>query len=270
MERASSFNNRTNGASARPLVRPKPWSAEFPYSKKHEARKKAELVQQYSMFTDIPPEGCEEISAAGRKCEFLRGQKIYMAGDPIRGVMLVMSGAAKIVQTNQNGAAVILRFCGPGDLLGTFGLSSFACHSSEAQAAMPVRALVWENTAYECLSRRFPMLRLNAARLVHMHLRDMEDRFREISTERVAARLSRQIARLSCQIGNKTNSAVEIQVSREELAQLIGTTLFSVSRLLSEWNREGIVKARREKITILNLQALVDRSESVAQMPLKR
>ena len=84
----------------------------------------------------------------------------------------------------------------------------------------------------------------------------MEDRFREISTENVTSRLSRQICRLVKQIGIRSNGSVKIKITREELAQMIGTSLFTVSRLLSEWDIEkGIVTTRREGFSVDNLQA---------------
>ena len=104
--------------------------------------------------------------------------------------------------------------------------------------------------------------------LLH-HLEDMHVRFREISTDRVAARLSSQIIRMMHQVGRQVNGEVEISISREELAQLTGTTLFTVSRLLSDWGRQGIVAARREVVSIRNLPALVDLSDTAVQLPSK-
>ena len=106
------------------------------------------------------------------------------------------------------------------------------------------------------------------AMLIH-HLNDMHERFREISTERVAARLSSQILRMMHQVGRQVNGEIEISISREELAQLVGTTLFTVSRLLSDWDRQGIVVARREVVSVRNLRALADLSETAGQLPLK-
>jgi len=63
------------------------------------------------------------------------------------------------------------------------------------------------------------------------------------------------------QVGRRVNGAVQINLSREELAQLIGTTLFTVSRLLSDWDEQGIVSAGRESVIVKNLEALVELSE---------
>jgi CRP-like cAMP-binding protein len=109
------------------------------------------------------------------------------------------------------------------------------------------------------------MLKLNLARMVSKQLVDMEDRFREISTEPAATRLSRQILRLVECVGIPSNGSVEISITREELGQLIGTTLFTVSRLLSELDRQEIVTTRREGFSVYNLKALADMVASCDQ-----
>jgi len=116
------------------------------------------------------------------------------------------------------------------------------------------------------MSKRFPVLRFNAARILAKQLEDIEDRFREMATCRVEVRLSRQIVRLIEQVGHPNNGGVEISISREELAQLIGTTMFTVSRLLSEWDERGIVSARRESVLVRNLKALEDLSQRSATL----
>ena len=127
-----------------------------------------------------------------------------------------------------------------------------------SQALTPCSALLWDSEVFESLSCQFPVLRLNVAYILYKLLEDMEDRFREISTECVSIRLGRQVLRLVEQVGIRSNQSVEIQITREELAQLIGTTLYTVSRLLSKWDRMGIVTTRREGFSVNNVGALKD------------
>jgi CRP-like cAMP-binding protein len=130
-----------------------------------------------------------------------------------------------------------------------------------AQALRISTLIAWDTAVFEGLSQRYPTLRHNAARILCQHLEELEERFREVSTEKVAARLSHQLVRLLNQVGLRVNGKVEINLSREELAQLTGTTLFTVSRLLSEWDQLGIVSTRREAVAVHDLQALVELSE---------
>jgi len=215
-------------------------------------------VQHFPLFTEISANERSSILGAARVRTFSRGQTIYFEGDHLRQVMLLTSGSAKMVQFGEDGSAVILRLCGPGELIGTLGLSIQQRYRCTSQALTPCTAMIWESQVFESLSCRFPALRLNVASILYKLLEDMEDRFREISTQCVACRLCRQILRLVEQVGTPSNGAMEIQMTREDLAQLIGTSLFTVSRLLSKWDRQGIVVTRREGFSLKNVAALND------------
>jgi len=212
--------------------------------------------QRWTLFTNILPEDREEIVRAARKCYFRRGQTIQMEGDPVRQLVLLTSGCAKLIQFGQNGSEVILKLCGPGEFVGTLELASQGLHCATAQALQPCEGLAWQLRTFDLLALRFPELRTNTAAILAGQLRDLEVRFREITTERVSSRLRSLIVRLMNQVGYRENGAVEIRISREELAQLIGTSLYTVSRLLSEWDKKGIVKARREAVSVRNFRAL--------------
>jgi CRP-like cAMP-binding protein len=86
----------------------------------------------------------------------------------------------------------------------------------------------------------------------------MEQRFREVSSELVASRLSSELVRLTSRVGNSVDGHKEILLSRRELAQLTGTTLSTVSRLLSRWQKLGIVNIRREAVEVRDFAALTE------------
>jgi CRP/FNR family transcriptional regulator, nitrogen oxide reductase regulator len=218
--------------------------------------------EEWTLLTRISPQNRQEIVRAAHKREFRLYHTIHIEDDPVQEVVLLLSGCAKLVQIGQNGTEVILRLCGPGELVGTLGLASRGVHCSTAQTIRPCEALVWDIKTFNFLMRRFQELELNTAIILCRQLKDMEDRFREISTECVPSRLSRQIMRLMTQVGRRQNGAVQIDISREELAQLIGTTMYTVSRLLSEWDKKGVVRAGRGAVSILNPEELKRLSEN--------
>ncbi len=118
--------------------------------------------------------------------------------------------------------------------------------------------LVWEADVFEDVMLKFPTLRHNIMQIICERLSKMEERFREISTEKVAVRLSKEIVRLLKQVGQSIDGSFEIRLSREELAQLTGTTVFTVSRLLSMWERRGIVRSQthNRSVKVSNFQNL--------------
>jgi CRP-like cAMP-binding protein len=133
-----------------------------------------------------------------------------------------------------------------------------------AQALAASTALIWEVSAFQALAERFPALRRNISKVVEQRLRELEERYREISTEKVATRLSRQLQRLFNQLGHRVNGngTLEINLSREELAATTGTTLFTVSRRLSAWTELGVLTAGRECVSTHNIQALREFAEN--------
>lgn len=226
-----------------------------------EVARKSALAQQSPLFAGLSATECRKIVCAAHEKHFARRQTIYLEGDPARQVILLTSGLAKIVQFGQNGTEVILTLKGKGEVVGKLGLLPEMHHCSMAQALRESTCLVWETAVFESFSQLSPVLRKNITHILCQQLHELEERYREISTERVAVRLSNQLVRLLNQVGRRVNGSLEISLSREELAQLTGTTLFTVSRLLSDWNNRGIVRARRESVSVHNFQALAELAE---------
>jgi CRP-like cAMP-binding protein len=219
----------------------------------------AMLVRHFALFSDISLAACSEIVSVGREKAFARRQTIFSQGDPIEKVYLLTSGSFKTTQLGQNGSEVILRLCGGGDLIGSCKpTGTRPVHRCVAQALQPSRALIWDAATFESLCVRYPALRQNLARILDEQLGELEERYREISTECVPLRLSREISRLANRVGERVKDSVKINLSREELAQLTGTTLFTVSRLLSQWKEQGIVSPGREIVTINDPHALAE------------
>lgn len=223
--------------------------------------RRAMVIQQFSVFTNLSASEFKEVTSAAHEKLLPRRETIYVEGDPIREVFLLTSGCVKVTQLGPNGQEVILRLNGPSELIGAQGLSAGKHHLATARAIQTSTALVWEASVFESISDRIPSLRRNTARILGERLQEMEERFREISTQKVAPRLGHQLIRLLNQLGRGSDQVVEIGLSREELAQLTGTTLFTVSRLLSQWEKLGIVSSRREAVVVCDVQALTALSE---------
>jgi CRP/FNR family transcriptional regulator, nitrogen oxide reductase regulator len=213
-------------------------------------------LERPPLFADILPREYAEIFAAGRVREFPRGEVLYIEGDSVRQVLLLTSGLVKITKLAPSGTEVILRLGAPGDVLGAADPFCSGTHRTTAQAFRLCRALVWDATVFKGLVAPFPVLHQNMARIVGGHLLELEERFREVATEKVGTRVARQVVRLLEQIGRPLDGEVEIGVSREEVAQMTGTTLFTVSRLFSAWEALGIVKPRREAVVICDVESL--------------
>ncbi len=213
-------------------------------------------IERPRLFSGISPTDYATIQRAARIDHFPRNEMLHLEGDPAERVLLLTSGLVKTTKIGQGGEEVILRLAGPGDFLGVEGLIWCDKHCSTAQAFRACRALVWKAQAFRELTKRFPVLHQNLGLILGEHLRELEDRFREVATEKVGPRVALQLLRLAKTVGRAVNGEVEIGLSREDLAQMTGTTLFTVSRLLSEWQLRGVVKPRRNAVVLCDIQSL--------------
>ncbi len=214
------------------------------------------VIEHCPLFAGISSKERRHILSTAPIRQFLKGQIIHRQGEPVEELALLTSGCAKLVQFSSNGAEVIFRLCGPGELVGLEEVLTKYPNRTTVHALQSCEAVIWPITTFDFLCQRFSRLGLNAVTILGAQLKEMEERFTEISTKQVPARLSRELARLTDQIGYQENGMLVIHISREELGQLTGISLYTVSRVLSEWQRRGILRTRTREICIQNWEAL--------------
>ena len=222
-----------------------------------EAEKYSPLVTSSELFAGLPSSVCTNLLSTARPTEFRSRQVIYFAGDQIEQIFLLTSGRVKITQFSERGTEVILRLCIPGEVISELAVVPGSRHSTTAQAAQDCEVLAWDAASFEAAVERFPDLRCNVKNILEERLHELERRFCEVSTETVAPRLAHGLTRLLDQIGRKVNSHVEINVSQEALAQMTSMASFTVCRILTNWENQGLLKVRREVIEIHNVPGLL-------------
>lgn len=214
------------------------------------------------LFTGISAVDLARITARAQVKEFARGQLLHIEGDTVKHVLLITSGLLKITKSGMTGTEVILRLGAPGDVIGLSGLVSNGKHCNSVQAFRRGQLMLWEADIFKSLLERFPVLHRNMVQILSDCLWELEARFFEVATGRVSPRVAFQLLRLVKQIGKPTAGGIEVSLSREELAQMTGTTMFGVSRLVSAWEALGIVKALREAVLVCDIDLLRTISES--------
>jgi len=223
-----------------------------------EAGEKFPLVTRSELFAGIPSSVCACIVSTARPFDFACRQVLYFGGDPIEQVLLLIEGRVKTTQFSERGTEVILRLCISGEVISELAFVAESKHSSTAQAVQDCKVLAWDLATFEAALDRFPALRCNTKRILEQRLQELERRFCEVSTETVAPRLAHGLVRLLDQIGHKVNSHFEINVSQEALAQMTSMASFTVCRLLTNWENQGLLRLRREAIEIHSVPRLMD------------
>lgn len=222
------------------------------------------LMCASTLFTGLSQRECSEIFSFARARTFAPNEILFSQGQPIRNLIFLQSGSVKHTQVSENGSEVLLRMSGTGDAVNLQGEAPLCSHTCSARAMEQCGALVWEYSKLQALLTQYPLIRRNISRILAACLQELEERFREVATERVAKRLALVLLRLVKQIGKPSPGGIQVSLSREELAQMTGTTLFTISRVLSRWAEQGFVTPRREAVLVSDLQRLESVSDEDA------
>jgi CRP-like cAMP-binding protein len=214
-----------------------------------------------ALFNGLSQQDCAEIASSARVRAFERDELLFMQGQPVRHLVLLQTGSVKLTQLGPNGNEVILWMNGSGDAVGVAADPAYSSHTCSARAMEKTKALVWDYNKLQQMLVEFPLIRKNISQILANRLRELEERFREVATEKVSKRVALALLRLLKQVGKQSSGGIEVSLSREELAQMTGTTLFTISRLLSKWGEEGFVMPRREAVIVCDVRRLTQASD---------
>lgn len=187
-----------------------------------------------------------------------RSQPLARQGEPADCFYLVESGALKLVQVGVDGHELIVRFVGPAEPFGGVVALGDAPYPVTALAVEATRVRLWPRETLAALLARYPQVRLNIMREMASHMTDALTRVREMATERVEQRLAHTLQRLMRQGGQPTPDGILIPhaLSRRELADLTGTTLYTVSRILTRWHSDGILAIDGRRLVVRSRHGL--------------
>jgi CRP/FNR family transcriptional regulator, nitrogen oxide reductase regulator len=217
------------------------------------------------LFAGIDRDALDVVAARGVERRLTRGAVLFVEGDEADAFYVVMSGRLKLTQTGAEGQQVIVRYVGAGEMCAVVALTPGDNYPVGAEAVEPTTVVLWPRERLRELVIAHPLIALNAVRLLSDRMREVTARLRELATEKVARRVARALLRLARKTGKRVEGGVllDLPLSREDLAAMTGTTLFTVSRLLAEWEREGIVETGRERVVIRRPHGLVAIAEDL-------
>jgi CRP-like cAMP-binding protein len=218
------------------------------------------IVRQSTLFRQVSPQGFEQVMAAGVLRSVEENGFFFMQGDPARYAYVLLEGRVKMLQYTPNGQQIVLRMITPGETYGGIALLNPAAgYPATAQAVENSLAMAWSSDHLRHLAVQEPSISLNTMQLMHNYITELQERQKALVSGRVEQRIARVLLKLAAQSGKKTAEGVVIDMplTRQDVAEMSGTTLFTVSRTLSEWQRQGLLKIGREQVIICNPHGLV-------------
>lgn len=223
-----------------------------------------EELRQSAVFRKASEDDLRAILAVSTTRQAEEGEYFFLQGDPAEHSYVLTHGQVKLLQSNRLGQVVNLRTVYPWQLFGALGaVRETAEYPASAQALEDSTALAIPSEHLKRLLQSRPELAMDLMQLMTTYIAEMQARYRELATERVEQRVCRALLRLAAQSGQRVEDGIELSVSREDLAEMTGTTLHTVSRVLAEWHRQRLVLAGREHVRLLQPHELVRIAEGL-------
>jgi CRP-like cAMP-binding protein len=223
------------------------------------------LIANASLLKGLTPAELDQLMEEARLRCFPRGEFFFHQGEDAIILYIVLEGRVKLSQVAPDGTQVIVNYLGPGDELGIIVALSAMPYPLSAEAIEDCSAAAWHRDQMKEFMIQIPQLALNGMEMIGRRFARLQQRFQEVATQRVEQRVARALMRLTRQFGRRTPEGVllDMPLTREDLAQMTGTNLYNVSRILSKWEQAGYIQTGRGQIVLGQVHELVRIAEDL-------
>jgi CRP-like cAMP-binding protein len=198
-----------------------------------------------------PPANFAVLETLGTLCRFTKNEMLFAQGDEAEAAYKILSGAVRLLRVTGDGRRQIIGFRLPGDIL---ALDCEGVCTMTAEAVGSVTAVRCSRARIDRSIAERPQAREELSRLLWREVKDLQQHLVVLGCQTAMERVASFLAQLARRAGARDGSAIELHVSRKDIADYLGLTLETVSRTLSELRRRGVIdfpKSRQVQIKSL-------------------
>ena len=211
-----------------------------------------QAIAAMELFRGLPASALKSVAASARVRRLPKDLRIFCQGEEGVRAHAVIEGVVRIAQSGSDGAQVIIRFIGPGEMFGTVSLFTDNRYPADAITLVDTLEASWSEADLLGLIHRHPQIGVNVIRVIGKRLQEVQDRVRELATQPAERRVAHAVLRLARQAGHSTvdGTAIEFPLRRKDVADIAGTTLHTASRILTAWEKAGLLATHNQRLTI--------------------
>ncbi|MFO7599928.1 MAG: Crp/Fnr family transcriptional regulator [Candidatus Desulfacyla sp.] len=211
------------------------------------------------LFDGIPKKEQIDILGSGHRGSMLSGATLFREGEPAFRCYVVQKGRLKLTKLHEEGKEVIVRYINPGEITAAVAVFGGKRYPVTARGVSATEVVGWNRETILRLMSEHPPLAINLLHAAVERLDDMQGRYLELYAERVERRIGHAVLRIMRQSGRRidTGILIDFRLSRQDLADYTGTTLYTVSRTLRNWENKGWIASGRERVVVTDAHALV-------------
>lgn len=218
---------------------------------------KKEILRECSLFSGLPDQQLLDLAAISFEKSFGKGENVFFEGDEGIGFYLVASGKVKIYKMSPAGKEHILHIFGPGEPFGEVPVFHGQPFPASAECLVKSKVIFFPREKFVGLVHKNPSIALNMLAILSMRLRRFTGQIEDLSLKEVPARLAGYLLFLQEEQGGE--AIIELEISKGQLASLLGTIPETLSRIFAKMSDEGLIQVDGRKITILDKESLLYR-----------
>lgn len=214
------------------------------------------IVREFSSLKALNKEELIKLASCKTSLTIKKGSSIFEEGDIVNGVFCVTTGACKLSKLSANGKDQIIKLVKAGEILGQRSLISDEPANLSAVALEDMEVCFIPKSEVMNMFDNNNKFSMNVMKSICGDLKEASDHVVSIAQKTVRERLAENLVYLEETFGKNEDDSLRIQLSREELAGMIGTATESCIRLLSDFNKSKLIELRGKKIVIKDLARL--------------
>jgi CRP/FNR family transcriptional regulator, cyclic AMP receptor protein len=213
------------------------------------------------LFASLSPQQLEELGRMARRQRFARDEVIFYQGDSGDSFYVILAGQVKVSVSSPEGQEAILVMLDAGESFGELALLDEQPRSATIEATGPTEVLVMRKDEFHRIIHQYPDIALHLLRVMTKRLRDTDQLVQDAAFLDVAERLAKKLLQLIESHGRKSERGIELDIhlTQQDLAAMIGATRESVNKQLGAFRDRGILSVDRQRITILKPDQLRER-----------
>jgi len=216
------------------------------------------LSGQTDFLARLSAADAQDLRLAGQRKLFAKNEFIFKAGDPGRHVYFLQQGRVKICQPGPEGKDVILWFCFAGDMFGMAEVAQGGGRVVHAQACEACEVLVLSQTELTAYLQTHSAAALLIMQVLAGRLRALGDVIVNLMNDDAQTRIIKLILRLATRHGVRVDQDIhlDVQLTHQEIADMVGTTRQTVTSVLSQLQRQGLMRLENRRIRIESMELL--------------
>jgi CRP-like cAMP-binding protein len=219
------------------------------------------IVREFSSLKALNKDELLKLSDCKTSYTIKKGDVIFEEGKNVNGIYCVKDGICKLTKLSPNGKDHIVKLVAKGELLGQRSMISDEPVNLSAIALEDMQVCFIPKTEVMGFFDKNNQFSMNVMKTICSDLRDSDDHMVSMAQKNVKERLAETLIYLEETFGKNEDGSLVIQLSREELSGMIGTATESCIRLLSDFNKLGLIELSGKKIVLKDINKLRKISE---------